>query len=95
MRLVTFSSADGIKRPGFLIEETGLVVDLTSAGYADTASVIAAGFTSVVAKRAGTQDVFASYRLDEVQLHTPLANPPRVFAIGLNYHDHAIEAKMA
>jgi len=33
--------------------------------------------------------------LSEVKLHAPLPNPPRVFAIGLNYHDHAIEAKMA
>ncbi len=28
-------------------------------------------------------------------MHAPLANPPRVFAIGLNYRDHAIESKMA
>jgi 2-keto-4-pentenoate hydratase/2-oxohepta-3-ene-1,7-dioic acid hydratase in catechol pathway len=28
-------------------------------------------------------------------LHAPLANPPRIFAIGLNYRDHATEAKMA
>jgi 2-keto-4-pentenoate hydratase/2-oxohepta-3-ene-1,7-dioic acid hydratase in catechol pathway len=32
--------------------------------------------------------------LGEVRLHAPLANPPRVFAIGLNYRDHATEAKM-
>jgi 2-keto-4-pentenoate hydratase/2-oxohepta-3-ene-1,7-dioic acid hydratase in catechol pathway len=30
-----------------------------------------------------------------VRLHAPIANPPRVFAIGLNYRDHAIESKMA
>jgi len=95
MKLVTFSTADGIRRPGSLIEEAGLVVDLTTAGYADTASVIAAGYTSVLnAERAGRQEVYAGYRLDEIELHAPLANPPRVFAIGLNYHDHAIESKM-
>jgi 2-keto-4-pentenoate hydratase/2-oxohepta-3-ene-1,7-dioic acid hydratase in catechol pathway len=96
MKLVTFSTADGIKRPGSLIEEAGLVVDLTTAGYADGASVIAAGYTSVLnAERMGKQEVYAGYKLNEIRLHAPLANPPRVFAIGLNYHDHAIESKMA
>jgi 2-keto-4-pentenoate hydratase/2-oxohepta-3-ene-1,7-dioic acid hydratase in catechol pathway len=96
MKLVTFSTADGIKRPGSLIEEAGLVVDLTTAGYADAAAVIAAGYTSVLnAERTGKQEVYAGYKLNEIRLHAPIANPPRVFAIGLNYHDHAIEAKMA
>ena len=95
MKLVTFSTADGIKRPGSLIEEAGLVVDLTTAGYADAAAVIAAGYTSVLnAERMGKQEVYAGYKLDEIRLHAPLANPPRVFAIGLNYHDHALESKM-
>jgi 2-keto-4-pentenoate hydratase/2-oxohepta-3-ene-1,7-dioic acid hydratase in catechol pathway len=95
MKLVTFSTADGIKRPGSLIEEAGLVVDLTTAGYSNSAAVIAAGYTSVLnADRSGKQGVYAGYKLEEIQLHTPLANPPRVFAIGLNYHDHAIESKM-
>ncbi len=96
MKLVTFSTADGIKRPGSLIEEAGLVVDLTTAGYADAAAVIAAGYTSVLnAETAARKEVYAGYKLNEIRLHAPIANPPRVFAIGLNYHDHAIEAKMA
>jgi 2-keto-4-pentenoate hydratase/2-oxohepta-3-ene-1,7-dioic acid hydratase in catechol pathway len=96
MRLVTFSTADGIKRPGSLIAESNMVVDLTTAGYTDALQVIAAGYTSVLnSERAGRQEVFAGYKLDEIRLHSPLSNPPRVFAIGLNYHDHAIEAKMA
>ena len=28
------------------------------------------------------------------RLHAPLPNPPRIFAIGLNYRDHAAESKM-
>ena len=96
MKLVTFSTADGIRRPGSLIDEAGLVVDLTTAGYADTAAVIAAGYTSVLnAERAAKKEVYAGYKLNEIRLHAPIANPPRVFAIGLNYHDHANEAKMA
>ena len=34
-------------------------------------------------------------RRGEYKLHAPLSNPRRVFAIGLNYRDHAIESKMA
>jgi 2-keto-4-pentenoate hydratase/2-oxohepta-3-ene-1,7-dioic acid hydratase in catechol pathway len=90
MRLVSFSTADGRVRPGSLIEEANLVVDLTTAGYADAIAVMSAGFTATDKPRA-----YAGYRLSEVRLHAPLANPPRVFAIGLNYRDHAIESKMA
>jgi 2-keto-4-pentenoate hydratase/2-oxohepta-3-ene-1,7-dioic acid hydratase in catechol pathway len=90
MKLVSFSTADGKIRPGSLIEEANLVVDLTAAGYADALAVVSAGFTSSPKPAA-----YPGYKLDEVKLHAPLANPPRVFAIGLNYRDHAIESKMA
>ena len=33
--------------------------------------------------------------MEEVRLHAPLLDPPRVFAIGLNYRDHAKESGMA
>lgn len=89
MKLVSFSSADGKVCPGSLIEEAGLVVDLTTAGFADAAAVVAAGFN--VMPKSGPHP---GYRLNAVRLHAPLPNPPRVFAIGLNYHDHAIESKM-
>lgn len=85
MRLVTFSIAGGEKRPGVLAG--GSVLDLSEAGYADTLAVIAAGVTEAAAGEA--------LPLSQVKLHAPLGNPPRVFAIGLNYRDHAKEAKMA
>ena len=90
MKLVSFSLADGKIRPGFLLEDTNLVVDLSAAGYGDTLAVIAAGIT---APEGG--NTYPSYPLAEVRLHAPLLNPPRVFAIGLNYRDHAIESGMA
>ena len=89
MKLVTFSAADGKLRPGALICEASLVVDLTTDGYADALAVIAAGFSAV--DKPGSH---AAYPLSEVRLHTPLHNPPRIFAIGLNYRDHARETKM-
>jgi 2-keto-4-pentenoate hydratase/2-oxohepta-3-ene-1,7-dioic acid hydratase in catechol pathway len=90
MKLVSFSLADGRIRPGSLLDDTNLVVDLGAAGYGDTLAVIAAGIT---APEAG--NTFPSYPLDEVRLHAPLLNPPRIFAIGLNYGDHAKESGMA
>lgn len=85
MKLVSFSSADGRIRPGALMDDA--VVDLSAAGYADALAVIAAELSS--APRGPT------LALDEVKLHAPIANPPRIFAIGLNYRDHAAESKMA
>jgi 2-keto-4-pentenoate hydratase/2-oxohepta-3-ene-1,7-dioic acid hydratase in catechol pathway len=89
MKLISFSAVDSKVRPGALLEEGNLIVDLTSAGYADTLAVIAAGITSI--DKAST---YPSYQREEVRLHAPLANPPRLFAIGLNYREHAIESKM-
>lgn len=90
MKLVSFSAAGRKVRPGALLEEANLVVDLGDAGYADALAVIADGFTVVDKSGACT-----AHRLNEVRLHAPLANPPRIFAIGLNYRDHAKESGMA
>ncbi len=90
MKLVSFSVAGGKVLPGALVEEDALVVDLTSAGYADTLAAIAAGVTWI-----DDHGAYPSHHLSDVRLHAPLANPPRIFAIGLNYRDHAAESKMA
>ena len=89
MKLVSFSTGGGGVRPGALFEEGNLVVDLAAAGYADALAVIAAGVTAIEAPGA-----YPGYKLDQVKLHAPIANPPRIFAIGLNYRDHAAESKM-
>jgi 2-keto-4-pentenoate hydratase/2-oxohepta-3-ene-1,7-dioic acid hydratase in catechol pathway len=86
MKLVSFSMADGVVRPGVLMDETGTVMDLSPSGFLSTLEVIARGLPATMAAN--------KVRLDKVKLHAPLANPPRVFAIGLNYRDHAAEAKM-
>jgi 2-keto-4-pentenoate hydratase/2-oxohepta-3-ene-1,7-dioic acid hydratase in catechol pathway len=90
MKLVSFSLADGHIRPGSLLEDGNLVFDLSAAGYADALAVIAAGLTAPV-----PGNTYPAYPLAEVRLHAPLPNPPRIFAIGLNYRDHAIESGMA
>jgi 2-keto-4-pentenoate hydratase/2-oxohepta-3-ene-1,7-dioic acid hydratase in catechol pathway len=87
MRLVSFSAADGAVRPGFLFEDTGTVLDLTPGGFTSALEVITKG----VAQAASAQKL----SLKDVKLHAPLPNPPRIFAIGLNYRDHAVESGMA
>ncbi len=88
MKLVSFSKADGVVRPGVLIEDAGLVFDLGSS-YADAQAVVATGVKSFEQGAA-----HAGHKLSEVKLHAPLANPPRIFCIGLNYRDHAKESGM-
>lgn len=89
MKLVSYSIAGGPIRPGALLQETGLVVDLTAAGFADALSVVAAGYAAL-----DKPGAYPTHKLADVHLHAPLPNPPRVFAIGLNYRDHAIESGM-
>lgn len=87
MKLVSFSSSDGAVRPGFLLEDPGTVLDLTPSGFTSALDVISKGITQAASAR--------KIPLADVKLHAPLPNPPRVFAIGLNYRDHAIESGMA
>ena len=89
MKLVSFSESDGNVRPGVLLDEGSLIIDLTTAGYPDVLSVITAGVMELAKGGA-----YRSYPLDKVKLHAPLSNPPRIFCIGLNYRDHAIESGM-
>lgn len=88
MKLVSFSKADGVVRPGALVADADLVLDLGSS-HADTLAVVAAGVTT-----SAQDSAQAVFKLSEVKLHAPLANPPRIFAIGLNYRDHARESGM-
>ena len=87
MKLVSFSSGGSAVGPGVLLEDARKVVSLASFGFASVLDFIEKGEFKV--------DATDSFDLDKVKLHTPLANPPRVFAIGLNYRDHAAESKMA
>ena len=91
MKLISFSAADGKIRPGVLMEDTGVVFDLSPSGFSSTLDVITRGKLETVA----ANKLPPGQVLDQVKLHAPLRNPPRVFAIGLNYRDHAAEAKMA
>jgi 2-keto-4-pentenoate hydratase/2-oxohepta-3-ene-1,7-dioic acid hydratase in catechol pathway len=89
MKLVSFSTADGRTRPGSLLEKSKVVVDISD-DFPDALAAIAAGFMSIDAS-----EKYPAFPLSDVHLRAPLPNPPRVFAIGLNYRDHAAESGMA
>jgi 2-keto-4-pentenoate hydratase/2-oxohepta-3-ene-1,7-dioic acid hydratase in catechol pathway len=89
MKLVTFSEADGNARPGLLIGDS--VVDISSR-FRSVLSVIHGGAEALNA--AASIDAGARLSLDAVKLLAPLPDPPRIFCIGLNYRDHAVESKM-
>jgi 2-keto-4-pentenoate hydratase/2-oxohepta-3-ene-1,7-dioic acid hydratase in catechol pathway len=86
MNLVSFSTANGPIRPGILFGDTKTVLDLTPNGFKSTLEVISSGTGSTLTT--------SRLSLDDVKLHAPLSNPPRIFAIGLNYRDHAKESGM-
>jgi 2-keto-4-pentenoate hydratase/2-oxohepta-3-ene-1,7-dioic acid hydratase in catechol pathway len=85
MKIVTFCLVDGNPRPGILLEDG--IVDLSEQKFESVLELIAGGGKAAAEGR--------KVSLDVARLLAPLPNPPRIFCIGLNYRDHAIESKMA
>jgi 2-keto-4-pentenoate hydratase/2-oxohepta-3-ene-1,7-dioic acid hydratase in catechol pathway len=79
MRLVTFQTGSGHSEAGVL--SGGQVMGLGT----DMLSVIASGHTLTG----------QSYDLSAVTLLAPIPRPPKFICVGLNYRDHAAEAKQA
>jgi 2-keto-4-pentenoate hydratase/2-oxohepta-3-ene-1,7-dioic acid hydratase in catechol pathway len=88
MKFVTFTESNGAPRAGLLVNDE--VIDLSSA-FPDVLSIVGGGAEALQAaeKQSGSR-----LPLDSVTLLAPLQNPPRIFCVGLNYRDHAIESKM-
>jgi 2-keto-4-pentenoate hydratase/2-oxohepta-3-ene-1,7-dioic acid hydratase in catechol pathway len=85
MKLISYSTPNAAIRPGALLSNNS-VLDLGET-WRNALDVISAGLT-VPPQNA------PALPLDQIRLHAPLANPPRIFAIGLNYRDHAKESGM-
>ena len=83
MKLVTFAAGDATPRPGILLDDR--VIDI-SAQTGSILDLIASGCAPI----AGGQDI----PLHEARILAPILAPPRIFCIGLNYRDHAVESKM-
>lgn len=93
MKLITFSRAGEAAEPGVLFDDR--VVSLRAAGFRDIAAVLAAGAEGrdAVEGYAGDAPDDALARLKEVTLLAPIPRPPKLICVGLNYRDHAAEAK--
>lgn len=92
MQFVTYIQNGGAQQAGLL--EGNVVRPLISLGFHNMLAVIAGGPTAlelVETNRASLPQI----ELADVKLLAPLQCPPRIFGIGLNYVDHAAEAKMA
>jgi 2-keto-4-pentenoate hydratase/2-oxohepta-3-ene-1,7-dioic acid hydratase in catechol pathway len=79
MRLVTFQPPHGHPQAGILSNREVLPTGL------DMLSVCAAGHAE--------PEVAPSFDIDSVRLLAPIPRPPKFICIGLNYRDHAAEAK--
>ncbi|MCC7368933.1 MAG: fumarylacetoacetate hydrolase family protein [Chloroflexi bacterium] len=95
MRLVTYRQQTGAARAGALTEHG--VVDLLAADPglpADVLGLIQGGPETLDRARAAAQGGAAT-PLDAVTLLAPIARPPKIVCIGVNYADHAAEAGRA
>jgi 2-keto-4-pentenoate hydratase/2-oxohepta-3-ene-1,7-dioic acid hydratase in catechol pathway len=91
MKVVTFERENRPPRPGVL--ESGKVYDLSGYGFSSTLELIEGGAEALKAIHSFASGS-VSYALDEIHVLAPILRPPRIFAIGLNYQEHAAESKM-
>lgn len=93
MKLVSFQTNEGVVTPGIVAGDS--VLDLAVLGYPSARAFIAAGQPGFdVAANALASSSKRRFALDRVKLLAPITDPPRIFAIGLNYQEHAVESKM-
>lgn len=91
MKLVSFEFfSERAPHAGLLLEDT--ILDLAPFGVPDTLTAIVAG-TDALRQAMDIQDK-SLIALSAVRLLAPIPRPPRIFCVGLNYRDHAVESKM-
>jgi 2-keto-4-pentenoate hydratase/2-oxohepta-3-ene-1,7-dioic acid hydratase in catechol pathway len=93
MRLATFEYG-GRRQAGAVSGEN--VIGLEAAGFPDLLSVLQGGAEALV-KVAGLvarQPSDGTFALASVKVCAPIPNPPKILCMGLNYRDHANEAKL-
>jgi 2-keto-4-pentenoate hydratase/2-oxohepta-3-ene-1,7-dioic acid hydratase in catechol pathway len=80
-----------------VVVDGGRLVGLRAAGFADLLSVIAGGDDALdrVRRQVRAPQLGPAVGLESVKVRAPLPRPPKIICIGLNYRDHAAEAKMA
>jgi 2-keto-4-pentenoate hydratase/2-oxohepta-3-ene-1,7-dioic acid hydratase in catechol pathway len=91
MRFVTFEQ-DRRRRAGVFVNNQ--VVSLESAGFPDLLSVLQGGVSALKIVDAFMAKPPAALPLASVRLCAPIPDPPKILCMGLNYRDHAAEAKL-
>jgi len=93
MRFVTFEHS-GHRHAGVAVADT--VVSLKRAGFPDLLSVLQGGTEAFQKVRGFVSQApaDATFPLASVKLCAPLPKPPKILCMGLNYRDHAEEAKL-
>jgi 2-keto-4-pentenoate hydratase/2-oxohepta-3-ene-1,7-dioic acid hydratase in catechol pathway len=94
MRFVTFRRGGADPQAGVIVQDR--VVGLADAGFPDMLAVLRGGAPA----RAKIENWIynppadAAVSLDSIALLAPIPRPPKLICVGLNYRDHALEAKM-
>ena len=94
MQLVTIER-NGYSEPGVLSGDE--VIGIRNAGFDDLLSLIAGGGDAMDRVTRCLDHPLKDERFDaaKVKLLAPIPRPPKIICIGLNYRDHAEEAKLA
>ena len=91
MKLIMFAGADARPRPGVLDGER--IHDLSVAGVKDVEELIGRGEEGLALARKQVQAGTGIPGAD-VRLLAPLTHPPRIFGVGVNYKEHALESRI-
>ena len=93
MKLATFLSPGGAALPGLVRD--GRLISLQPAGFTSVLEIIASAPGSLDRIRRHLETVpDPGIPLAEAVLLAPIPRPPKILCAGLNYRDHAAEAKM-
>ena len=93
MKLVTFTES-GNTRIG-LLKDNGVVdLSVTDPSFPKTMLAFIEAGDDAMAKAAAAVDQAPHFADADVTLEAPIARPPKILAIGLNYRAHALESNM-
>lgn len=93
MKLATFLAPGGAAMPGLV--RGGRIYSLQPAGFGSMLEIIASAPASLDRIRRHLEAVpDPGLPLESVTLLAPIPRPPKILCAGLNYRDHAAEAKM-
>jgi 2-keto-4-pentenoate hydratase/2-oxohepta-3-ene-1,7-dioic acid hydratase in catechol pathway len=92
MRFITFV-VGGIRQAGLILKDD-TVLSLEQAGFPDLLSVLRGGAEALKRVEAFAAASPATILLSSVKLCAPIPNPPKILCMGLNYRDHALEARL-